>query len=233
MRTVPLLLVALLAGASLSAATADACGPLMAMRTAASAGTVRWTWGSPEALTANQDFTGPGVYTQTISVTGLAGTLNGLTLQADVRGDYPAAWAMLFFPPFSDCQGHPALSAVPTVAGAEVIPGATVSVMSEMPVCWPPALFVLVTVLFDPPFTFDPAKRYGLATLSFDHSASVTGAGDATHCGGADVGLCFKLGSSEGMPEQPALTWQGGGAECAGLTPSRRTTWGTVKQIYR
>jgi hypothetical protein len=238
MRNVPLLLVALLAGlATTPAATharSIACGSPTVARVATGTATVRWTWGSAEALTTNQDFAGPGVYTQTVSVTGLSGTIGSLELSADVRGDYPAAWSMLFVPPNANCLGHPALSAVPLVAGTEVVPGASVAVGSDMALCIPPVVVLHASVTIDPPFTFDPSKRYGLATLSFDHSASVIGAGDASHCGGAETGLCFVLWPGQaGTPELPALTWQGGGEACTGFVPTRATTWGAVKQIYR
>ena len=238
MRNVPLLLVALLTGLATTPATAHsrsiACGSPTVALPATGTATVRWTWGSAEILTADQDFTGPGVYTQTVSVTGLSGTIGTLELQAGVRGDFPVAWSMLFVPPYADCLGHPALSAVPLVAGTEALPGASIAVRSDMPVCIPSVLVLDVTVTIDPPFTFDPSKRYGLATLSFDHSASVTGAGDASHCGGAETGLCFVLWTgAAGTPELPALAWQGGGEACAGILPTRATTWGAVKQIYR
>ena len=238
MRNVPLLLVVLFAGLATTPATAHArsitCGSPTVALSATGTATVRWTWGSAEVLTANQDFAGPGVYTQTVSVTGLSGTIGTLELAAEVRGDFPAAWSMLFGPPYANCLGHPALSVVPLVAGTEVVPGASVAVRTDMTVCFPPSVILVATITIDPPFAFDPARRYGLATLSFDHSASVTGAEDASHCGGAETGLCFVLGSAgAGAPELAALTWQGGGEACVGFVPARATTWRAVKQIYR
>ena len=182
MRIVPLLLVALFAEAITTASTARACGPLGKQLPSAGSGTVRWTWGAADAPAANQNFAGPGTYTQTISVTGLSGTFSQLDFGAEVLGEYPAAWSMLFVPPYFNCVGQPGLSFAAGAVGTESIPGAAVSFMSQMPVCWPSTLQMVVTVTLDPPFTFDPAKRYGIATLSYDHSASVTGPGDATHC---------------------------------------------------
>jgi hypothetical protein len=231
MRIIPLLLVALLFGCSIAVPTARACGPLTARPDVIATGMVRWTWGSPESPTANQDFVGPGIYVQTISVTGLSGTYSQLQFGADVLGEYPAAWSMLFVPPYQNCQGQPAFGAVPVVAGTEVIPGATLDVMTLMPVCWPSTLSLQAAVTFNPPFTFDPSKRYGVATLSFDHSASVVGTADAAHCGGADAGMCFNLYCNVGTVELPALTWQHGA--CVNPTATRTSTWGALKQTYR
>jgi hypothetical protein len=233
MRIAPLLLVALLAGSALAATTADACGPLLSQLPTGPA-LVRWTWGSPAAPVSNQDFAGPGIYTQTISATGLSGTYSQFEATATLPAwNIPAAWSMLYMEPYADCQGHPSVTVVPVVAGTEAIPGATASFLSSMPVCWPPVIVIDVMVTFAAPVTFDPAMRYGIATLSFDLSASVTGPGDATHCGGAEAGVCFTgLGSTAGMVEWPALTWQGSDA-CIKATPARATAWGALKQIYR
>ena len=121
---------------------------------------------------------------------------------------------------------------MPGVAGTDAIPGATLDVQTQMPVCWPRTLMIEVVLTLNPPFTFDPSKRYGIATLSYDHPASVAGpAADATHCGRADVGLCLVPAGNVGSFELPLLTWQRGA--CSGPTKTRAGTWGPLKQAYR
>ncbi len=230
MRLVPLLSAALLAGLA-----------GLATNPAASAPSVRWVWGPPGALTANQDFAGPAVYTQTLSVTGVSGTVGWLHFGAFTGGGvspgFPPAWWMLKAPTGLDCQGRPSLSASPFVTGTEPVPDLVATVQASAGLTDPIHGYVEVYAVIDPPFAFDPDKRYGIATLRFDHAASVAGAGDATHCGGADAPMCFlMLGGNAGTQELandvPLLSWQGAEG-CVGVVPVRRSSWGEVKLIYR
>jgi hypothetical protein len=88
-------------------------------------------------------------------------------------------------------------------------------------------------------FTADPATRYTLWRLSFDHSNSVAGAGGGGACGGADKSEEFIVVSSEFLlasgdlvhplasPEQ-RITWNGNPP-----VPTRTVTWSSVKGMYR
>jgi hypothetical protein len=59
----------------------------------------------------------------------------------------------------------------------------------------------------------------------------VVGTADATHCGGADVGLRLVVSSDAGAVELPSLTWQNGA--CVNPTETHAPTWGALKQVYR
>jgi hypothetical protein len=97
----------------------------------------------------------------------------------------------------------------------------------------PPLEFSLGSI--DPYFAFN---------LRIDHARTVgTGA-----CAGCDVPVCIAFSSIKvnmvgtnyrhmftfpAFPGSEYVTWQGGGANCPGVTPTRNSTWGAVKSLYR
>jgi hypothetical protein len=113
------------------------------------------------------------------------------------------------------------------------------------------------------PQTPDPAQRYHLFAIRFDHTDSVAGAGTpGVTCGGYDRALCFALWSgldthsgfcawsrppaslyvaSDGT-EEPFELGQGFASfgldpatafSCFEVTPARTATWGAIKAQYR
>jgi hypothetical protein len=221
---------------------------------AGAASSARYTWGSAAAVTVDQEFGGPGVYTQTLSAAGLSGTITGFHLFISTGPTFWSAWHCLTMAQFApngqrfggtDCHGIQVFSISPLVAGATAIPGLTLSGDAGANPGSPVDGWISIDGTIDPPFTADPAVRYGLVTFAFDHSSSVIGPGDATHCGDADRVLCFFLqsgslrrsdSSTEGMvPENATLSWQNpaGTLDCSTATPAQGTTWGRLKSIYR
>ena len=219
--------------------------------TLAHAGPVlRHTWGDPSGVTVNQDWSGPHVYTQTLSISGLAGNVSRihLTVLTDIYGA-PAAWSMTLrgATPAPDCRGAAAFTASPTVAGAQTIPGMTLSVAGSWFDLAGPRPRIEVDAGIAPPLAADPAMRYALATLGFDHAHSVTGDGGGTACGGAELPFCFVVGTADiyhaapdytverATVEPGVLTWQNadGHVDCLQAVPAKATTWGRLKAIYR
>jgi hypothetical protein len=99
-------------------------------------------------------------------------------------------------------------------------------------------------------FTPAPATNYTMYQVSFDHAASVAGAGNPpSTCGGADLGVCIAfdpassvlletVGGGTAVPFtfSPAtdgfVTWNSGNG-CPGSVPTEPATWGKVKGLYR
>jgi len=89
---------------------------------------------------------------------------------------------------------------------------------------------------FDP----DPAVRYSLFVVNFNHDYSVVGAGTpGSTCGGVEKGLLFELYTELGLesgqlfrpatqPGDQQVTWNGGP-----FVPTVPATWGKVKGLYR
>ena len=91
-----------------------------------------------------------------------------------------------------------------------------------------------------PPSTTSGTRYAGFA-LSLDPDAGVS-----TSCAGCSTPACivcntievFGFGATEDyLIDTPDarnfVTWQGGGGNCPGATPSQNKTWGSVKALYR
>src|SRR5262245_7465702 len=168
---------------------------------AAAAPVFRFTWGPADALVFNQDFAGPATYSQTMSVTGLTGTVSQFHVQLAHPFYGPgSAWHAInpqqfdtVSPPQADCEGEPGFSVSTTVAGATMPGGATPTVQYN---CFPGVTnhtitcYTSITVTFDPPFVADPAVRYGMLTLEYHHQNSVVGTSPVA-CDGAELPMCF------------------------------------------
>ena len=218
---------------------------------AASAGAtsvLRYTWGDPSGVVLNQDWAGPQTYTQTLTVTGLTGQVTRIHVTLWTNMVTPQAWYMTIngAAPANDCLGHPAFFASPAVAGAQALPGATLSAVGWWFGITSPRPRIELDVTLDPPFTADPGTRYAIATLTFDHANSATGtAYPPTACGDADQPFCFVVnypwyGRADytvvGMAlEQDAISWQNaaGTTDCHVVVPVKPTSWGQLKSIYR
>lgn len=85
--------------------------------------------------------------------------------------------------------------------------------------------------------------QYGGVSLNINNARTV----GTTVCAGCDVGVCIKLNNIEILQPLPNdswkltnptgqdfVTWQTpSGQTCQGATPSKSTTWGSVKALYR
>jgi hypothetical protein len=227
---------------------------LLVASTAHATPIVRYTWGTPAALVVDQPWAGPGLYTQSITVTGLSGLVSAFDVTI-ANGPFGArAWLALFSPfplnpPTPDCLGGPGFEIDPVVPGATTIPGGTVTALvSSGPVSiTTPVIVSTIRLHVDivPPLVADPAGRYAIATLLFHHERSEAGTSGSL-CGGADEPHCFALiavsrvGGGVTTPlaqENGLLSWQGAGlrtADCLRLaTPTHGSTWGELKVRYR
>ena len=233
---------------------------IVAASTAAADPVLRCTWGPADGLILNQDFNGPQTYTQTLSVTGLSGSIREFRV-AFFLGRYRppgSAWEAILPPsgfpgqtvlaPRPDCEGGPGFSATTTVAGATAISGATVIVSHNAThAVTSPYIYTTmgVTVTIDPPFVADPSVRYGIATLEYHHQNSVVGVSPDA-CDGAEEPMCwmiydatasFSVGGSVSLwQESPLLSWQNasGATNClSAVTPTRKSSWGSIKTLYR
>lgn len=247
-------LLAVLAPAPLLAVLA--LSPLAA---AAPAGPVmRFTWGPDTTVVLQQNFSGPGTYTQTLSVTGLSGTVSHLQTRishgpydgfddADVwRPLYPL-WMPPQSPPLNDCLGAPFYVVSPGVFGAETIPNATLTAelfAYQGVTNFKTYSFTVLDLHIDPPLVANPGLVYAFATIEYHHQNSVAG-GAGPGCHHADRPFCFvqEMASvTAGGFTVPAtietgiLSWQHApdAFYCLGaVTPARASSWGAIKTLYR
>jgi hypothetical protein len=215
----------------------------------------RYTWGPASGLVTNQDFAGPATYTQTLSVIGLSGSVSSFSVGINHAFHGPgSAWhAINQFgiggsPPQADCEGGPGYSVTTTVAGATSIPGAvpTVQISCTPGVTNPTiACHSTIQVTFDPPFVADTGTRYGMLTLEFHHQNSAAGESDDA-CDFADRPMCWVQvvpasasvnGSTVIIPSEGGLlSWENVPqvVDCwRAVTPTRPSSWGSIKTLYR
>ncbi len=222
---------------------------LLALMLAASAAgatpVLRYTWGDASGVVVNQNWSGPHTYTQTLSATGLTGQVSRVELFLWTNLATPAAWRMTIMgpAPATDCMGYSAFFASPDAAGAQSVPGVTVSAEGwGSYVTTPIRPWMSVVVAIDPPLAADPGVRYGLATLTYDHTNSALG--PTGPCAHAETPFCFVViyagvlaDDTWQVPtlEAGTLSWQneGGATDCWMVVPARPTTWGRLKAIYR
>ena len=198
---------------------------------------LRYSWDDCAPLVLDREFTGPAHYTQTLSVTGLTEPLTSF-LVVIAAGDLDA-WQ---FHDYGGCQGSSRLAATTAAAGCTSLPGLELTV-SMFPGVTDHRLHLTVSGTVPAGPAPDPAARYVLARLDFDHSLTVTGyPAPSSYCGMGDYQQCFGIeyvtlnGSGVGYAyDNSMLTWnlpQSPG-QCPFPVPTRATTWGRLKAIYR
>jgi hypothetical protein len=208
---------------------------------ARAAPSLRYSWDSCDPLVLNRDFTVPGHYAQTLSVTGLGQSLTSFNVHIVIAPRGLSAWQFNSF----GCQGASRLAASTVADGCLSIPGLELTVFLFLGVT-EPKLSLLITGLAPAGFVPDPAARYTLVRLDFDHSATTTGLVDPPgQCGGGDVPVCFGIESADlnGHPtpgvdytvENGFLTWNIASTpgQCPFRVAARPSTWGRLKSIYR
>jgi hypothetical protein len=140
---------------------------------------VRYTWGAPTGNVADQSFTGPATYLQTLTVAGLDGLVSELFVTVANGPAGVHAWSALFPglppvpPPLPDCEDLTGFDALAAVTGATPIPGATLSVRvssSDVSITTPVEVSTITLhVTISPPLVAYADDRYAIATLRFHH----------------------------------------------------------------
>ncbi len=195
-----------------------------------------YNWDRCEPFVRNRDYEGPGLYTQTLSITGLPANIQLFVLSVEVNTGYQTAWG--FFP--RGCPGPSGLVARPFVADCDTIPGLDVLAgWSRGEDAGTDELSF--SFRFDPTFVPDPLRRYGLATITFDHGLA------ETDCFFVGESLCFLFAGgvciagdtfAQVFPEHDRLTWNDP-SEVPDCPPRRQglpahpSSWGRVKTVYR
>lgn len=197
-----------------------------------------YNWNDCGPFVRDQTGAGPLVYAQTFSITGLTPGTQRVTFFVTIN---LAPWTQAWEFQSGGCAGPGRLTASPEAAGCDAIPAlAMTKVWMSLPDD-AAAANLIVSCDLDPSFVPDPARRYGFATVRFDHALS------GTVCGGEYAPMCFLLDATvlEGISgiavadvEHDRLTWNDPSDEpnCAprltGL-PAARTSWGRVKTVCR
>lgn len=207
----------------------------------------RYSWDQCDPVVTNKNWTGPGTYVQVISALGLVPGITSIQVRV-VTGYVQDAWY------FSDnfvagCQPQSRLAFSSTGTDCAAAP-VTQFVYQRMYTLTPSGSngFMLDMAL-NPNFAPDPAVRYAIARLAFDHSHSVAGYAPPVsgNCGSADVEVCFAISgfyftgppSGGSLPfDSDYLTWQDFNAThtsrpCPAAVPARPATWGQIKGQYR
>jgi hypothetical protein len=201
----------------------------------------------------NQEFTGPGLYAMTVSVSGSARTIQGFELQIEVmdplaqcqRGTFPPAWE---FQP-GGCNAGRWTASFNGGDCASPTGSFTASYAFYEEGAYPAASRIRIGAAFAQPVTLAADQAYHLVTLTFDHGVSVAGAtASPDSCGLAGDPVCLYLdsalwldghgGSGSWNQFMPGLTWNRDSAYyyygCPFLCdPAERATWGSLKARYR
>jgi hypothetical protein len=195
---------------------------------------VHYNWDRDEPFVRNKNYEGPGIYTQTLSITGLPPGSKSFALDVLVNSSHNTSWD--FFP--FGCAGPTRLGARPFVADCDTIPG--LEAHAQYLHLWDSGadeLYLLFSL--DPAFVADPQRRYGLATITFDLQVYEA-------CIPPIEPLCFMIGPGVILtvdsfvifyPEHDRLTWNDASdvPDCRARRPSavRPSSWGRVKALYR
>ena len=214
---------------------------------ASAAPTLRYSWDDCGAVVPRRDFTGPAVYTQTVSVVGLEGPVDHFSLVIGFGSQsIPTAWQFSdlqppFFPPL--CQPIGRVSMLLGGTSCDTLPGMQLSGHY-----WFNLIPGLSGITIDGAgagaFTPNPSQRYTLVRIAFNHANSVAGAGAPGSCGGADQPLQFAIGDlylngvdQRGIAdwENCLLTWNTAWSSppCPLFVPVKNRTWGQIKSLYR
>ena len=211
-----------------------AVAALATVSTAQADPTLRYSWDQCDPVVRNKDFSGPGVYRQTLTATDLPAGFSGFSIGIALTGPFPA-WQFFDF----GCQGADRFTAYPTVEGCGGIPGLVLTYWALQPPVTHGNHFIVVQGYVDPPLPADMPGRTGLVTLEFDHARS------GTTCGGEGQPVCFvALHASYELPGylivpfpivDDYVSWQDAGNSlgCPGATPASTRTWGHIKALYR
>jgi hypothetical protein len=208
---------------------------------------MKYSWDDCNTLTARKDFAGPAVYTQTISGIGLNQPINDFELVIGFLFDeIPPAWMFSdlcsFGCPFN-CQPAGRVSLLLGGTACDTLPGFTLSAHYWFKLT-PGLTGLTITGTASGPFTPDPAKRYTLARIAFDHASSVSGPGGPGTCGGAQQPFRFRIGDFylNGADQRGHVTWENciaawnsdpDFADCPLIVPVKNRTWGQIKSFYR
>ena len=198
---------------------------------------LRYSWDDCNPLVLDREFTGPGHYVQTLSVTGLTQPLTLFKVTVMIGPSWPDAWRFDSF----GCQGSSRLTVTTTAAGCDTVPGLAVTVQMHAGVT--EGRFIDISGVAPAGRAPDASARYVLARLDFDHSASVAGSSAPPgNCAGADFLFCFGIeyaslngGAEDPVLENGMLTWNVPATPglCPFRVPTRAATWGRLKAIYR
>lgn len=197
----------------------------------------RLSWDTCSPQVVERDFTGPATYSIVLSATQVPLVNVGHDSEIHIRPAVPDAWRF----DAGECQTDAGLNAqvvsqkgCPAMLGNNALKIVNYSIDGDGS-----ASLRLATVYDD--FNADPATRYTLWRIDFDHSSSIAGHDtDDSTCDGADQFLYFKasmslilLKSGTALNLTPesgdgAVTWN-----YAGAVPTSSRTWGRLKGMYR
>jgi len=218
--------------------------------TVSAAPVIRYSWDDCDPLVVSRDFTGPAVYTQTLSIVGLDAPVHDLSLIVGfLFNEIPPAWRFAdlcggsYGCGFQPCQPSGRVSTLLGGTACDTIPGLQLNASFWFGIT-PPISGLRIDGVGGGSFTPDPAVRYTLIRIAFDHSGSVAGPGGPGTCGGADQPLLFMIGSLtlNGVDQHDLVTWDNCMLtwntpsyphDCPLIVPVKNLTWGRIKALYR
>ncbi len=226
--------------------------PLLAHTTAPAhaAGTIDRSWDACAPITVVKSMGAPQPYRLYVSMTGQADVLRGYQAFCDVAALVPAPLPDAWRFDAGGCQGpdRVVFRTLPTPAeGVNCLalqsPGPTFAITDyAYDVVTRRGRILISKALPSGSAIPNPALRYHLAAVEFDHTASVvgTGAPDGA-CGGFERDVIIAVSGTPNLTDpasvqhpfaaggNAAVTYVGSG----GPVPAAPTTWGAIKGHYR
>ena len=223
---------------------------LFATRPADAVPVARYSWDDCAPIVTNKSRGGPGSYVQVFSAVGLMPGMSLVQFGVDT-GYVSDAWSFAEPAGSPGCQPASRLAILSAGTSCAAAPVVSFEYHVQLWLTRPDKSGWYVGVHLDPNFAPDPAVRYTLVKLVFDHSHSVVGAAAAGSgdCGSAERAVCFGLGGASYVTgfgqtalalDSDYLTWQDynanlypGARPCPAAVAARAATWGAIKVQYR
>ena len=211
----------------------------------------RYSWDQCDPVVTNKNWAGPATYVQVISAVGLTPGIRAINLTVNT-GATADAWNFSDGQGGPDCQPTSRLTISSTGADCVAAPVVQFLYRRQIWITQPDKGGFYLTATFDPGFAPDPAVRYAVSRLAFDHSHSVVGPAPplSGNCGSVEMPVCFGVSGPQytdatvgpnWIPlamDSDFLTWQDFNAQpfgrpCPAAVPARPSTWGQIKGQYR
>jgi streptogramin lyase len=203
-----------------------------------SSGTVRLSWNSCDPQRSDTSFSAAGPYTLVVSAVGIGGSNNAHDTRLVIGPTVPDAWRF----DAGGCQPDGRLQMLPDAFAPECPALVGLGPLAITDFSYDPDLHlanVRLAIAYD---QMDAVlqQRYTLWKIVFDHTSSLAGAdGNPATCdhAGSPVNMeattqvVLSTGAYQNLQRDPGdkiATWNGG----VGV-PTRPTTWGRLKALYR
>lgn len=215
---------------------------LVAPATSGAASSIRYGWDDCSNTVVNKDWSGPGVYSQVMTLTGMDEPFNGFSVVIVNTAGWSYGWgwcSLATWCPVETGDDHGCVSrraeATAGVAGCDSIPGLTITRSDFTGGVTSPRGYILIEGSVPAPVRLDPGRRYGLFTAAYHLDGPGTNP-PAPPCSDVLEPRCFHVvWHGFGLIENEFVSWNdpANSSNCPFATPVRDMTWGRLKSHYR